>query len=196
MNRLYALASVGFCVASAALTTTSASAFPTEEIPKTEPEYIAKVKTAAPASVVNNATITMAQPDGSSKTVQTGSNGFTCFIGNDGTPECDDQNAMEWRKALQRKQAPPNKIGFIFMLAGDTGTSNHDSTERHAHKHWVQTGPHVMIVGGAAREMLSPYPSDLDVKDPTQPFVMYPGKPNEHLMIPVQSEELATGSTR
>ena len=191
MNSLYALASVGFCVASAALVT-SAAAFPSEEIPKTEPEYIAKVKTAAPASVVNNATITMPQPDGSSKAV--GSNGFTCFIGNDGTPECDDQNAMEWRKALQAKQTPPNKIGFIFMLAGDTGTSNHDSSERHTHKHWVQAGPHVMIVGGAAREMLSAYPRDLDVKDPTQPYVMFPGKPNEHLMIPVQ--EVTTGSTR
>ena len=105
MNSLYVLASVGFCAASAALIT-SASALPTEEIPKTEPEYIAKVKTAAPASVVNKATITMPQPDGSSKAVQTGSNGFTCFIGNDGTPECDDQNAMEWRKALQANQAP------------------------------------------------------------------------------------------
>jgi len=196
MNRLYALASVGFCVASAALTTTSASALPTEEIPKTEPAYIAKVKTAAPASVVNNATITMPQPDGSSKTIQTGSNGFTCFIGNDGTPECDDENAMEWRKALQAKQTPPNKIGLIFMLDGDTGTSNHDSAERHTHKHWVQTGPHVMIVGGAAREMLSPYPRDLDVKDPTQPYVMFPGKPNEHLMIPVHSEPITTGSAR
>jgi len=196
MNRLYALASVGFCVASAALTTTSASAFPSEEIPKTEPEYIAKVKTAAPASVVNNSTITMPQPDGSSKTVQTGSNGFTCFIGNDGTPECDDENAMEWRKALIAKQTPPNKIGLIFMLDGDTGTSNHDSAERHTHKHWVQTGPHVMIVGGAAREMLSAYPRDVDVKDPTQPYVMFPGKPNEHLMIPVHSEPLTTGSAR
>ena len=103
---------------------------------------------------------------------------------------------MEWRKALQAKQAPPNKVGFIFMLDGDTGTSNHDSAERHTHRHWVQTGPHVMIVGGAAREMLSPYPRDLDVKDPTQPYVMFPGKPNEHLMIPVHSQELTTGSTR
>jgi hypothetical protein len=103
---------------------------------------------------------------------------------------------MEWRKALKTKQAPPNKIGFIFMLAGDTGTSNHDHGERHTHQHWVQTGPHVMIVGGAAREMLSSYPRDLDVKDATQPFVMFPGKPNEHLMIPVHSQELATGSTR
>ena len=184
MNRLYALASVGFCVASAALIT-SASALPNEEIPKTEPEYIAKAKTAAPASVVNNATITMPQADGSSKTLQTGSNGYTCFIGKDGTPECDDQNATEWRKALGAGQTPPNKIGFIYMLAGDAGTTNHDASQRQTHEHWVQTGPHVMIVGGAAHEMLSPYPRDLDVKDPTQPFVMYPGKPNEHLMIPV-----------
>src|SRR6185437_6355407 len=109
MNRLYALASVGFCVVSAALVT-SASALPTEEVPKTEPEYIAKVKTAAPPSVVNSATIIMSQPDGSSKTIQTGSNGFTCFIDKYGTPECDDQNATEWRKALQANQAPPNKI--------------------------------------------------------------------------------------
>ena len=51
--------------------------------------------------------------------------------GGDGTPECDDQNAKEWRKALQAKQAPPSKIGFIYMLAGDMGTSNHDSSQRH-----------------------------------------------------------------
>ena len=104
---------------------------------------------------------------------------------------------MPWNgaKLCRPIRARRNKI-TSFMLAGDTGTSNHDFAERHTHQHWVQTGPHVMIVGGAAREMLSPYPSDLDVKDPTQPFVMFPGKPNEHLMIPVHSQELATGSTR
>jgi hypothetical protein len=41
MNSLYVLASVGFCVASEALIT-SASALPSEEIPKTEPEYISQ----------------------------------------------------------------------------------------------------------------------------------------------------------
>jgi hypothetical protein len=134
----------------------------------------------------------MDQADGAPKTLQAGSNGFTCFIGGDGTPECDDQNAMEWRKALRANQTPPNKIGFIFMLAGDTGTSNHDSSQRSTHQHWVQTGPHVMIVGGAARETLSPYPRDADVKDSTQPFVMFPGKPNEHLMIPVHGVDVPT----
>ena len=45
-----------------------------------------------------------------------------------------------------------------------------------------------MIVGGTAREMLSAYRRDLDVKDPTQPFVVFPGKLNEQLMIPVHSQ--------
>jgi hypothetical protein len=187
MKRLYALASVA-CVASA-ISVTSAWAqfkFPTEDIPKTEPEYIAKVKTAAPPSVVNGATIVMRQAN--DKVLQAGSNGWTCFIGNDGTPECDDQNAMEWRKALGVKETPPNKIGFIFMLAGDTGTSNHDGSQRHTHEHWVQTGPHVMLVGGAVKEMVSAYPRDVDVKDPALPYVMMPGKPNEHVMIPVHME--------
>ena len=192
MNRHHALASLAFVAASAISTNAASAQFPTEDIPKTEPDYIAKVKTAAPAPVVNNATITMPQADGSSKTLQTGSNGYTCFISEDGVPECDDQNATEWRKALGAKQTPPNKIGFIYMLAGDTGTSNHDSSQRSTHQHWVQTGPHVMIVGGAAHEMLSPYPRDVDVKDSTQPFVMFPGKPNEHLMIPVHGVETAT----
>lgn len=161
MKRFHTLACTAFLAASMIPLTSSSAGFPTEEVPKTEPEYIAKVKTAAPASVVNKATITMPQADGSSKTLQTGSNGFTCFVGADGTPECDDENAMEWRRALMAKQPPPNKIGFIYMLAGDTGTSNHDASQRHTHEHWVQTGPHVMIVGGAAREMLSCRSHDL-----------------------------------
>jgi hypothetical protein len=172
-------------IASALVGTPAVAQFPTEEVPKSEPDYLAKVKTAAPASVVGKATITMPQADGSSKTLQAGTNGFTCFVGPDGTPECDDENAMEWRKALIAKRAPPDKVGFIYMLAGDTGTSNHDVSQRHTHEHWVQTGPHVMIVGGSARERLSSYPRDEDVKDPTQPFVMFPGTPAEHLMIPV-----------
>ncbi len=174
-----------FLVASAMVATPALADFPTEDVPKTEPEYLAKVKTAAPASVVGKATITMPQADGSSKTLQTGTNGFTCFVGPDGTPECDDENAMNWRKALIANQDPPDKIGFIYMLAGDTGISNHDPSQRHTHEHWVQTGPHVMIVGGSARERLSSYPRDEDVKDKTQPFIMFPGKASEHLMIPV-----------
>ena len=55
--------------------------------------------------------------------------------------------------------------------------------ERATHQHWVQTGPHVMVVGKAAREMASRYPRDVDVKDSSQPYVMFPGTPAEHVML-------------
>jgi hypothetical protein len=158
--------------------------FPTSEIPKSEPEYIAKAKTAAPAAIVNTATIVMPQGDGSARTVQNGSNGFTCLVIPDGTPACADANGMEWMKAVDARAAPPNKTGFIYMLAGDTGTSNHDAhaTDK---RHWVQTGPHVMIVGAAARDMAAIYPRSMD-PDPSQAYVMFPGTPYEHLMLPVR----------
>lgn len=156
---------------------------PTEEVPTSEPAYLAKVKTAAPEQIVSQASIVMMQ-DGKPRSLQSGSNGFTCLITPDGTPACADANAMEWMKALQSKSDPPNKVGFIYMLAGDTGTSNHDATARATHQHWVQTGPHVMIVGPMVREMTG-YPRNQDVADATQPYVMYPGTRYEHLMLPV-----------
>jgi hypothetical protein len=64
--------------------------------------------------------------DGKPKSLQTGTNGYTCLIGPDGTPLCADENGMAWVNAIGSKSDPPNKIGFIYILAGDTGTSNHD----------------------------------------------------------------------
>jgi hypothetical protein len=113
--------------------------YPTADIPTSEREYIAKVKTAAPGPIVSKAAITMMQ-GGKPRELQAGSNGFTCLIGGDGTPQCADQNAMEWLKATGARTAPPNKIGFIYMLAGDTGTTNHDPHQRETRLHWVQTG--------------------------------------------------------
>jgi hypothetical protein len=156
---------------------------------QSEPEYVAKAKTAAPESIVNEATIVMRQEEGDPKTLQTGSNGFTCLVSNDGRPLCADPNGMEWM-AIGAKATPPNKTGFIYMMAGDTGTSNHDpyATDK---SHWVQTGPHVMIVGAAARDMASIYPRTMD-PDPSQAYVMFPGTPYEHLMLPVDTQAEAT----
>jgi hypothetical protein len=189
MQRLYILASVAFCVASA---TAFAAEWkpPTTEIPKDDAAYIAKAKTGAPPAVANNATIVRTPPQGLNTVLQKGTNDFTCFVEDDGTPACYDQNALEWSKALAAKQTPPKTIGFIFMLAGDTGVNNHDSSVTEKGPHWVATGPHVMLVGGATREMLSQYPRDETVKDPNHPFIMFPGKPNEHLMIPVHMEPI------
>ena len=43
-----------------------------------------------------------------------------------------------------------------------------------------------MIVGPIVREM-SGYPRSVDVADPTQPYVMFPGTKYEHLMLPMAS---------
>ena len=43
-------------------------------------DYIAKVMAAAPASVVKGATIVQMQKDGTMRSLQTGSNGFTCMV--------------------------------------------------------------------------------------------------------------------
>src|SRR5262245_23906769 len=158
--------------------------YPTAEVPNSESAYIAKVKTAAPESIVNKASIVMMQ-GGQSRDLQRGSNGYTCLIAPDGTPLCADQNGMEWMKAVGAKTSPPDKIGFIYMLAGDTGATNHHPHQRETRLHWVQTGPHVMIVGPRVREMTG-YPRTLDVADPSQPYVMFPGTPYEHLMLPTK----------
>jgi hypothetical protein len=156
--------------------------YPTTDIPTTEREYIAKVKTAAPERIVSKASITMMQ-GGKPRELQPGSNGFTCLISPDGTPLCADQNAMEWMNAIRDRKEPTDKIGFIYMLAGDTGTTNHHPHQRETRMHWVQTGPHVMVVGPRVREMAG-YSRTLDVADPNQPYAMYPGTPYEHLMLP------------
>jgi hypothetical protein len=76
-------------------------------------------------------------------------------------------------------------LGFIYMLAGDTGTTNHHPHQRDTRQHWVQTGPHVMVVGPRVRDM-GGYSRTMDVADPNQPYVMYPGTPYEHLMLPTK----------
>ena len=91
---------------------------------------------------------------------------------------------MEWKRAATAKTDPPNKVGFMYMLAGDTGANNEALGQNASHQHWVQTGPHVMIVGPMVKGM-SGDSRTVDVADATQPYVMFPGTPYEHLMLPV-----------
>jgi len=151
-------------------------------------DYMAKIMTAAPAAVVKGATIVQMQKDGSMRALQTGSNGFTCMVAGASDAMCADSNAMLWAKAWMAHTAPPNKVGFVYMLAGDNGASNTDpyATAPVAGNHWVKTGPHVMIVGPSARTM--GYPATAD-PDPTKPYVMWSGTPYAHLMIPVTGQQ-------
>ena len=90
------------------------------------------------------------------------------MVGGDGTPLCADDNALAWMKASAAKQDLPNKVGFIYMLAGDTGTNNLAAGMRNEHQHWVQTGPHQMIVGPVVKDMPG-YSRSTDRADATQP---------------------------
>lgn len=147
-------------------------------------DYTKRVMTAAPPQVVSEATVVRMQT-GAMQTLKKGSNEWTCMIAND-VPMCMDPNAMEWAHAWQGHGPATEKTGFIYMLAGDTGASNTDpyATQKTVDNHWIQTGSHVMIVGAAAKTMTG-YPKSAD-PDATKPYVMWPGTPYEHLMIPVK----------
>jgi hypothetical protein len=156
----------------------------TAQQPSSNDDYMARVMKAAPPEIVQDATVI--KMDGKEmQTLKKGTNEWTCMEAN-GVPMCADPNAMEWAHAWQTHGPAPTSTGFIYMLAGDTGASNTDpyATEKKPDNHWVETGSHVMIVGAAAKTMKG-YPRTADA-DPTKPYVMWPGSPYEHLMIPVK----------
>jgi hypothetical protein len=152
----------------------------------TDQELMDKLKDAAPAAVLQGATILNMDADGQMKAIRAGTNRWTCMDPG-GAPMCADEAAMEWAKAWKAKGATPQTLGFIYMLSGDNGTSNTDpyATEETPDNNWIKTGSHVMIVGAEAKSMMQGYPRDAK-PDPTKPYVMWPGTPYEHLMLPVK----------
>jgi hypothetical protein len=149
-------------------------------------ELLAKLKDAAPPHVLDGATILNMGSDGKMKVVREGHNGWTCMDPG-GAPMCADKAAMEWAQAWQEKGPAPQKLGFIYMLNGDNGASNTDpyAAKELPDNNWVKTGSHVMIVGAEAKAMMQGYPRDAKA-DPSKPYVMWPGTPYEHLMLPVK----------
>ncbi|MDX8503008.1 hypothetical protein RFM99_32105 [Mesorhizobium sp. VK4C] len=177
MKMLFYLASVTL-----AFSASGVAAELTAEVPKGDPEFTAKAMSAAPADIGKDATIIRIGDGFAITPIKTGTNGWTCAVDTNGEPWCADAAGVEWFKAISTKAEPPDKTGFVYMLAGDLGTSNHDpyATDK---SHWVHTGPHVMIVGKAAHEMAAYYPNKLDA-DPKHPYVMFPGTKYQHLMLP------------
>lgn len=155
-----------------------------------EAEAIKSAKSAAPAAVAGGAAIYGFDDKGAMVTLREGTNGFWCMPDNPASPGpdpmCGDANAMEWAMAwIGKKDPPKGKVGFMYMLAGGTDSSNTDpyATAPAEGNNWVTTGPHVMIVNGM--DMMAGYPAD-PVPDTSKPYVMWPGTPYAHLMIPVQ----------
>jgi hypothetical protein len=173
--------------ATAGLTTASAGEKPGEG----DTKLIESAMQAAPAKVASNATVVAMQTDGTTRTVRAGNNGFTCMADSPATPGpdpmCMDAAALEWAHAWIGHKAPPSgKVGFMYMLAGGTDASNTDpyATKPTANNHWVETGPHVMIVGADA-SFYDMYPKNAD-PDTSVPYVMWSGTPYQHLMVPVK----------
>jgi hypothetical protein len=153
-------------------------------------ELITLAVSAAPAAVAKDSTVIAMDADGKMRTLRKGSGQLTCMPGHanpaNPDPMCGDKNAMEWASArMAHKDPPANKVGFMYMLRGDGGASNTDpyATKEEPGNNWVKTGSHVMIVGSGAT-LLEGYPRDPKA-DPTKPYVMWPGTPYEHLMLPV-----------
>ena len=179
MKLLFYLATVTL-----AFSASSVAADLTAEVPKGDPEFTAKAMSAA-QRISGRMPQSLGYREGFKLTpIKTGTNGWTCAVG-PGGPWCADAAGLEWFRAISTKAEPPDKTGFVYMFAGDTGTSNHDpyATDK---SHWVRTGPHVMIVGKAAHEMAAGYPNTMD-PNPKQPYVMYPGTKYEHLMFPADT---------
>lgn len=146
---------------------------------------------AAPKKVSAGATIVATGADGQMRTLREGTNGFTCMPDNSATPGpdpmCMDKVALEWAGAWMGHKTPASgKIGFMYMLSGGTDASNTDpyAMKPSVENHWVKTGPHVMIVGAEA-SFYDMYPKSAD-PDTAVPYVMWPGTPYQHLMIPVK----------
>jgi hypothetical protein len=165
-----------------------AAAQPKHTPPKTDKEKIANAMSAAPKAVAQEATIMDIDEKGGMKVLREGKGPFTCMPDNPMTPGndpmCLDKAGMEWAHAWMTKAPPPAGAGFGYMLMGGSDASNDDpyATKPAAGKKWVDTGAHVMVLNPGP--MAEAYPKTAD--DPKKPYLMWPGTPYQHLMIPVK----------
>ena len=185
---LAATAALAGCNPTATTTPTAnnAAAAAAKPVP-TDP--IESAMAAAPAVIAKDAAVVAVNPDGSMRVLREGSNGFTCMPDNPQTPGhdpmCMDANALKWAEAwMGHKPPPPNNVGLMYMLAGGSDASNTDPWgTKPTDGKWIETGPHLMVVGAESLNKL--YPAD-DKPDPTKPYVMFGGTPYAHMMIPIQ----------
>lgn len=154
-----------------------------QEAQMSDAQYMAEALSAAPAAIAKDATVVRMGSDGAMRTLRKGNNGFTCLIM--GTDKmCNDRNSMAFVHALMSREAPPDKVGISYMLAGDRGASNTDpyATGKTTDNHWIVTGPHIMVFGPPSKALGYTEAKD---PDPNKPYMMWAGTPYEHAMIPV-----------
>ena len=130
-------------------------------------------------------------------------NGWTCLAANprpmpeEGWPSahvamplCTDSEGLKWIQGAMSGAARDawgmSRDGFAWMLHGDVGEDNTTPfvlDRADATGPWIESGPHLMLFP-ADFNTLAAFPSD---PYKGEPFVMFPGTPAAHLMIPVPS---------
>jgi hypothetical protein len=152
-------------------------------------DLIKSALSAAPASIAKGAAVMGMDDKGGVRQLRPGTNGWTCMPDMPQTPGpdpmCVDKNGLDWAMAwLGHKDPPKDKIGFGYMLLGGSDPSNTDpfAEKPAAGQKWVTTGPHVMVLNIGTH--FDGYPTTS--ADTSVPYVMYPGTPYAHLMIPVK----------
>jgi hypothetical protein len=121
---------------------------------------------------------------GKMRTLKQGTNGWTCMPGD--YPMCTDPNGWDWMLAYMAHKPPADKVGFMYMLKGAHDPSNTDpyADAPAAGGHWIDTGPHIMVLGPSVK-LMTGYVKGPD-PDTSKPYVMWSGTLYEHLMIPVK----------
>lgn len=163
----------------------------TTRAPKDTEGKIASATAAGPEAITRDATVMdfPAAPGGKPAVLRQGRNGWTCFPDNPGTPGkdpmCHDREWMKWMQAYLSKSKPSiTTVGISYMLQGGSDASNTDPFAQKApdSQGWMQVGPHIMVI--------SPRPWDRNMYPEAMgegrgPWIMFPGTPYEHLMVPV-----------
>lgn len=159
--------------------------------PASAAELIRSAESAAPIALAGKAAVVVIDAAGNSTVLRQGSTTFTCLPDSPSTsgpdPMCGDANAMEWAgQWIGHKPPNQDKPGFMYVLAGgtDAGTTDPWARGPSPGEAWIQTGPHVMLVG-TGPETLADYPSE-PRPDTSQPSVMWVAPPYAHLMLPVR----------
>ena len=167
---------------------------PAKKTGSSDAAYVAKALSAAPRAVAKSAGVARIDKDGNMQTLRESKNGFTCMVML-GDIMCADANSMAFFDAAMKKQPAPAKLGLTYMLRGDQGASNTDpsASKKTADNHWVVTGPHIMLVGAAVKDLGLPDSADAD---PSKPYIMWPGTPYAHAMIPVAGGAAPAASSK
>lgn len=150
-------------------------------------DAINSAMSAAPASISAEAAIR----DWDGNELRPGTNGWTCLPdrpdtpGND--PWCVNGAWLNFLEAYVNKTKPTyTGIGFAYMLQGDTPVSNSDpyATKPTGKEDWVtDLGGHLMMLVPDLRMLEGISTDHLN----GGPWIMWPGTPYAHIMIPLES---------